>query len=117
MPKRIVILTLAALLTVAIPAGFAATMVVTSDDAEGVQEGPRWGILKYLNEGTEKRIQARQKKARKKMKRFCAKQNYRVVGERDRRVTELHWIWGRTWEIAGPPIDQRYLFVKFECIE
>ncbi len=40
MPKRIVILTLAALLTVAIPAGFAATMVVTSDDAEGVQEGP-----------------------------------------------------------------------------
>ena len=102
---------------VVVLSGCSASIVTTSDEVGGVQEGPRWGIVKYPDQGPEFLVNARKADARKKMAAYCASLPYRVFSVKEIREGSI------------PPADQRHLFLltegtvgsyaylMFECVE
>ncbi len=83
-----------------------ASMVTSSGDLGGIQDGPRWGVVKYLNQGADFVINDRKADARKKMRDFCYPDNYRVV----QTSTQNEWM---TYQGSGGSFG--YLYIKFEC--
>jgi len=83
-----------------------ASMVISSGDLGGIQDGPKWGVVKYLNQGADSVINARKADARKKMRDYCYPDNYRVV----QTSTKDEWM---TYQGSGGSFG--YLYIKFEC--
>ena len=54
-----------------------ASLVATSGQLGGVQDGPRWGVVKYRSSGIA--AERSREKARGIMSRYCAPGRYRVV--------------------------------------
>ncbi len=84
-----------------------ATLVTSSGDLGGVQEGPRWGVVKYLNNGADAVIKERKADARRIMREFCAPDNYKVVSLGENST------WA-TYKGSGGSFN--YLHAKFECV-
>lgn len=85
-----------------------ATLVTSSGDLGGVQSGPRWGIVKYLNQGADQVIDARKKDARRIMTEFCMPFRYKVV------ETGNQSSWA-AFQGSGGSMD--YLHIKFICVD
>jgi hypothetical protein len=89
-----------------------ASIVTSSDKLGGVQDGPRWGIVKYLNQGADAVIDARAADARKQMQKFCAPIQYRVTATSERDSSFFLLLEG-----TGGGGSSSYLYIRFECVE
>ena len=92
--------------------GCSASIVASSDTLGGVQEGPKWGIVKYLNQGADAVISERQKDARKIMEKFCNPNNYKVVGLNEKDKSTFF-----DYDGTGGGGGSSYVYIKFECVE
>lgn len=104
------------LLMMALLFGCTADMIANSDALGGLRDGPRWGIVRYLNQGADGVIKARQKNARRKMDKFCKPHQYRVtnVGERGEMVAMLG---SSATGLFGAAGTFNYIYVRFECAD
>lgn len=96
--------------------GCSASMITSSDSLGGVQAGPRWGIVKYLNQGDDGVIKSRQDSARKLMERFCNPLNYRVV-QIGQQSDFFAYLGGSGAGFGGAAGTFNYLYIKFECVD
>jgi hypothetical protein len=91
--------------------GCSASIVVSSDTLGGVQEGPRWGIVKYLNQGADSVIEARASNAREKMAQYCSPLNYKVTATSEKDSSMFLLLEG-----SGGGGTTSYLYIRFECV-
>lgn len=89
-------------------AGCGPVMVVSSDTLGGVRDGPKWGIVKYLNQGADFVIKERSDAAKKIMERFCNPDNYRVLTFDEKTDIVMAYNTLGTFN---------YLYVRFECVK
>ena len=88
--------------------GCTPVMVSSSDMLGGVRDGPRWGVVKYLNQGADVVIQGRRDSAKKMMTKFCSPNNYIVLGLREKSDIII-------FNNAGGSYN--YLYIRFQCVE
>ena len=101
---------------VVVLSGCSASIVTTSDAVGGVQEGPRWGIVKYPDQGPEFLVNARKADARKKMAAYCASLPYRVFSVKEIREGSIPPAEQRQWRSIEGTVGS-YAYLMFECVE
>ena len=87
--------------------GCGASMVTNSDMIGGELKGPRWGIIKYLNEGVDGVIQARARSARDLMEKYCSPHSYRAT----KLTSQSDFI---IYGLSGGSFN--YIHIRFECV-
>ena len=94
-----------------------ASIVTTSNEVGGIQEGARWGIVKYFNQGPAFVVNARKADARKKMEAYCAPLPYRVLAVKEVPTGSIPPADQRAWRrIEDTPVGS-HVYLKFECGE
>ena len=76
-----------------------AQMIETSDDLGGVQNGNRWGVIKYSS--------ATRQDAKKKMIAYCRNGQYKIISVND--SSDVIYA-------NGTPVPRQHNTAKFECI-
>ena len=102
---------------VVVLSGCSASIVTTSDEVGGVQEGPRWGIVKYPDQGPEFLVNARKADARKKMAAYCASLPYRVLSVKEIREGSIPPADQRAWRRIEDTTVASFAYLMFECVE
>ena len=92
--------------------GCSADLVTSSDDLGGVQSGPKWGIVKYLNGGADFVINIRKNSARDIMTKTCNPMKYKVIDFNSNTTTSF-----AVYNGSGGGGSSEYIYIKFECVE
>ncbi len=89
-----------------------ATMVTGSSDLGGIQDGPKWGVVRYLNQGIQSVVDARKADARRQMADYCRPTQYRVTETNEKDKWEVYISEG--WGGGG---SMSYMYIRFECVD